>query len=78
MTANLSQSRIRHAIAGAFGVLLGCAMLGSPVHAQLTNLGNEPLNIFNLAPPNVLLTIDNSGMLNTGRATARAYRCDRK
>jgi hypothetical protein len=26
----------------------------------------------------VVLTVDNSGMLNTGLATARAYRCDAK
>lgn len=26
----------------------------------------------------VVLTVDNSGMLNTGLATARAYRCDGK
>lgn len=26
----------------------------------------------------VFLTLDNSGMLNTGYATARAYRCDAK
>ncbi len=26
----------------------------------------------------VFLTVDNAGMLNTGQATARAYRCDAK
>ena len=26
----------------------------------------------------VFLTVDNGGMLNTGQATARAYRCDAK